>query len=285
MFIKKMNKAVILLALLSISAFAQGTFTDSRDGKKYKSVKIGEQTWMAQNLDYKGKDGKLGVCYGKKPANCTKYGRLYDWAAAMDIDAKFNNEKWGGSDEKHQGICPEGWHLPSKNEFKTLVDFVAATAAAAAGFNIIEAQATVDEIEANKNKNLNNSEVYHKLANEREEISKKINEAKWIVGIKLNAKSGWDKCKGERQYNRYSPKVKYDFCGTDDYGFSFLPGGHSSSDGNFHNVGIIGNLWGASESGEKGEWLFSWSIREGLLGSGGDIKSNGNSYSVRCLQD
>ena len=125
MFIKKMNKAVILLALLSISAFAQGTFTDSRDGKKYKSVKIGTQTWMAQNLDYQGEDGKLGVCYDNKPENCTKYGGLYNWAEAVNIDAKFNKEKWDGdtSDVKHQGICPSGWHLPNAKEWSTLSNF------------------------------------------------------------------------------------------------------------------------------------------------------------------
>ena len=107
---QKTKKAVILLALLSISAFAQSTFTDSRDGKKYKSVKIGKQTWMAQNLDYHGEDGNLGVCYDNKPENCTKYGGLYDWNEAKKA-------------------CPKGWHLPSDKEWQTLVDFAGGTKA------------------------------------------------------------------------------------------------------------------------------------------------------------
>jgi len=106
-----MKKIITLLALFSIAVSAQGTFTDSRDGKKYKTVKIGRQTWMAQNLDYHGSDGYLGLCYGdnpkkgiRKPENCKKYGRLYDWNEAMKA-------------------CPQGWHLPSYEEWQVLVDF------------------------------------------------------------------------------------------------------------------------------------------------------------------
>jgi uncharacterized protein (TIGR02145 family) len=115
-------KAATLLALLYIAAFAQqkGTFTDTRDGKTYKTTKIGEQVWMAENLNYEAERSK---CYKDSISYCNKYGRLYDWATAMGIDKEFNKKKWNGSDVKHQGVCPKGWHLPSNAEWDKLYRF------------------------------------------------------------------------------------------------------------------------------------------------------------------
>jgi len=76
----------------------KGSFTDIRDGKTYKTVKLDNQTWMAENLNYDAKDSK---CYDNKSDNCKKYGRLYDWETAKKA-------------------CPNGWHLPSKKEWETL---------------------------------------------------------------------------------------------------------------------------------------------------------------------
>ena len=125
-----------------------GTLTDSRDGQTYKTVEIGSQVWMAENLNY----AYTGVlynnsgytsdstswCFGNDPANCIKYGRLYTWAAAMDsVGTWSTNGKDCGYGVQCtpiypvRGICPEGWHLPDKAEWNTL--FTAVGGASTAG--------------------------------------------------------------------------------------------------------------------------------------------------------
>ena len=76
---------------------------------------------MAENLNY-AVDSSW--CYNNSADSCTKYGRLYQWTSAMDIDTAYNSTTWGGSDVNHQGICPDGWHLPSFNEWQKLYNYV-----------------------------------------------------------------------------------------------------------------------------------------------------------------
>jgi uncharacterized protein (TIGR02145 family) len=105
-----------------------GTFTDARDSKAYKSVKIGEQVWMAENLNYNATGSR---CYDNNTANCTTYGRLYNWATAMALPSNSNpscnsNSCSSQINAKHKGICPTGWHIPSNAEWTTLTDYVEA---------------------------------------------------------------------------------------------------------------------------------------------------------------
>ena len=113
------------------------TMTDSRDKHIYKTVKIGTQTWMAENLNYadstttpslKGKSW----CFGNKAENCEVAGRFYTWAAAIDSVALYDDGN--GVDCGYgkictlsatvRGICPNGWHLPSNDEWKILFNEV-----------------------------------------------------------------------------------------------------------------------------------------------------------------
>ncbi len=100
-----MKKISVFLALsLCMSVvFAQKTrrFKDNRDGKVYKTVKIGNQWWMAENLAYKASSGCWA--YGNDESNVSKYGYLYHW---------------------NKNVCPNGWHLPSKEEWEELIDFL-----------------------------------------------------------------------------------------------------------------------------------------------------------------
>jgi uncharacterized protein (TIGR02145 family) len=91
-----MKQAFLLLLLIAGSTiYAQGTFTDPRDGKVYKTVTINGKEWMAENFSYLVQGS---YCYDNKPQNCDKYGRLYTWDAALKA-------------------VPAGWHIPARSEY------------------------------------------------------------------------------------------------------------------------------------------------------------------------
>lgn len=205
-------------------------FVDNRDGKTYRMAKIDDQVWMAQNLNYKG-EGKdtIGYCYGNNPANCNKYGRLYTWATAMgSTEDKCGRGKNCDIAERSQGICPEGWHLPSNDEWQTLLDHA-------------------------------------------------DRDAK-----KLKSTKGW---------NDYSGN---DGNGTDDYGFTALPGGYaeqgdgaSLSDDYFKDEGAYAIFWSSTQVDDEDH---TQAYRPYLKDDNKVSESNSNNYkgfgfSVRCLKD
>lgn len=109
--IKKMKIKSLFIAIailnIAINSLAQvaafGNFTDSRDGKTYKTIKIGTQTWMAENLAYKAGNGCMA--YNNIESNVKTYGYLYNWEIATKA-------------------CPTGWHLPSEKEWATLTSYL-----------------------------------------------------------------------------------------------------------------------------------------------------------------
>lgn len=105
--IQVMKKSCVAMTILfftslvsTVIAQETGILKDERDGKQYKTVKIGDLWWMAENLNYE----KLGTCYKDDINNCKKYGKLF-------------------SGEEAKQACPSGWHLPSTKEFITLINY------------------------------------------------------------------------------------------------------------------------------------------------------------------
>lgn len=101
------------------------TFTDNRNGKTYKIVDIGTQTWFAQNLSYDTDSITGASCKAAEPINCEKGGTLYLWTTAVALPQKYQNEKAKGLlEDPVQGICPEGWRIPNKKDWETLDIYV-----------------------------------------------------------------------------------------------------------------------------------------------------------------
>ena len=184
--------AVVLGAMLTLAGCGDGDGGGGgNDNYTYtgRTVVIGGLTWMAENLN---RNTSNSWCYDGATSNCSKYGRLYTWDAAMNA-------------------CPAGWRVPSRDEWKGLVDAVSGVA----------------------------------------------------TELKSSA-PGWD--------------------GTDDLGFSALPGGvRYGSSGSFASAGEMGYWWISTEDDPIGAW--NRSMLSGNPIANENWHGKGNGLSVRCVKN
>lgn len=119
---KNSNTMTYVVTVIRLHTTDYSTLKDDRDNNTYKIVTIGNQTWMAENLNYRdtGTENKdtIGACYNNSEDSCNKYGRLYKWSEAMHLGTSFDNNTYLGTETR--GICPSGFHLPSSSEWDTL---------------------------------------------------------------------------------------------------------------------------------------------------------------------
>ena len=108
-----------------------GILTDERDGEVYKTAKIGDQIWMGQNLRFLPKDFVDGcdlrwIDQREKPDSLDTYGRRYSWIEATRISCDYMSDAISFGNEDYplpfQGICPKGWHIPSLDEWKIMIE-------------------------------------------------------------------------------------------------------------------------------------------------------------------
>jgi len=196
------------------------TVTDN-DGNKYSIVKINNQLWMAENLyvsrfrngdtipeaktdeewERAGDESNPAWCYYDNDlANGKRYGKLYNWYAVADP----------------RGLAPEGWHIPSDEEWIQLTD------------------------------NLGGEE---------------------IAGYKMKSTNGW---RGEGN-------------GTNESGFSGLPGGYRDVNGDYYPIGDYGIWWSSTEYSPRYAWNRFLHFNSGIVYVNVYYKLNG--FSVRCLRD
>jgi uncharacterized protein (TIGR02145 family) len=198
--------------------------------KSYDEVQIGNQVWMAENLDVDkfrngdpipqaktddeweraGENGEPAWCYyDNDPSHGEKYGKLYNWYAIIDA----------------RGLAPEGWLTPSDDDWRVLKEY---------------------------------------LGGER------------TAGTKMKSNIGWSK----------------DGNGTNESGFSGIPGGYRLKDGEFNNIGRSGSWWGRwndsqgisiNPSPDGNAWVFNLDYESDRSKSYlASSKSNG--LSVRCIK-
>lgn len=278
-------KKVYIALFFTVSLVCAGHFTDARDGQTYRTVKIGKQIWMAENLNYYYDIGTARSMCANDRCNS---GRLYTWSAAMDSAAFFDDCDGCNTSKGRdviRGVCPAGWHLPDSAEWVALWKFTCATVR-----NKVKAQTGIDlwkltelisngedhEVERRKLDDLLTEKVQDALRSEDWVIEKKTLELTVQEYLKT---IGWlSKWKKASQVKVVT-------------GFDALPGGRASccSFDDIPSESIFNVFWG------KGAFFWSSStFRGGAYAFSLNIKSftytyrefaMKNAYYVRCIKN
>jgi len=192
------------------------TVTDV-DGNVYRTVLIGDQCWMAENLkvgtmingDQVMTDNGIieKYCYDNDTANCDIYGGLYQWDEMMNYS----------SSPGANGICPDGWHMPTDAEWTQLVDY-----AVAQGFPNLMG---------------NPKGAGNALKSCRQIDSPFASECNTTI------------------HPRWNSHVLHH--GFDEFGFSAFPGGGLYDSPSFGNLGNFGGWWSSTEESSANAWYRS----------------------------
>jgi uncharacterized protein (TIGR02145 family) len=209
------SMSTIILSLTSNKSISQVT---DIDGNTYKTVTIGTQVWMAENLkvehycngdiipqvkdstEWANLETGAWCYYENKKSNGTKYGKIYNWYAVNDS----------------RGLAPEGWHIPANAEWQTLFDFLGG-----------------DD----------------------------------VAGEKMKSTSNWE----------------HNGNGTNESGFTGLPGGGRNVFGSFSSAGYFGDLWSSTEI--KAHYASNYCLGYIFSSVLYNYIYKGNGCSVRCVRD
>ncbi len=229
-YLVKMLNDDVLIYPINFGVPCPGIPTITYEGQVYNTVLIGNQCWLKENLNVgtmingsedMSDDGVIEkYCYDNNTANCETYGGLYQWNEMMEYV----------TDTAVQGICPEGWHLPTDYEWKIL-------------------EGTVDS-------------------------QYPVGDPEWDgdswrgfdCGEKLKSTTGWNSGGN----------------GTNDFGFTALPGGYRGNNGGFNFFGSCG-FWSSSEYNTNNAWRRRLYHNHDEVHR--DYSSEDYGFSVRCLQD